>query len=60
MSRKYKIGSFIPYKKDSTIDKELKLDIEVLKSLRHKFNEDKELVSLFSNIIRLLINKLRS
>lgn len=60
MSRKYKIGSFIHYKKDSTIDKELKLDIEVLKSLRHKFKEDKELVSLFSNIIKLLINKLRS
>ena len=59
--KKYKIGSFLPFKKRIENEKEkVRLDLEVVKSLRYKFRDDKELLGLFNGIINILLNKIRN
>lgn len=54
-NRKGKIGRFTPYIKEESEDREkIKLDIEILKSLRYKFKSDNELMFHFDKIINKL------
>lgn len=58
-NRKGKVCRFTPYpneKKEPDLEKEkTRLDIEILKSIRYKFREDKELNGYFDKIIAKLI-----
>lgn len=54
-NRKGKIGRFTPYIKEESEDREkVKLDIEILKSIRYKFKGDNELRFYFDKIINKL------
>lgn len=54
-NRKGKIGRFTPYIKEESEDREkIKLDIEILKSIRYKFKSDNELRFHFDKIINKL------
>ena len=61
-NRRGKVCRFTPYPKEekkSDLEKEkTRLDIEILKSIRYKFREDKELKSHFDSVISKLIKRL--
>lgn len=61
-NRKGKICRFTPYLKDRGKEdqekEKIRLDIEILRSIRYKFREDKELKPHFDIIINKLINRL--
>jgi len=62
-NRKGKICRFTPYpkeKKEPDLEKEkTRLDIEILKSIRYKFREDKELRFHLDSVISKLIKDIR-
>ena len=61
-NRRGKVCRFTPYpkeKKEPDPEKEkIRLDIEILRSIRYKFREDKELKSHFDKVISKLIKRL--
>lgn len=60
-NRRGKVCRFTPYPKEKAKDPEkgkIRLDIEILRSIRYKFREDKELKSHFDSIISKLIKRL--
>jgi len=61
-NRRGKVCRFTPYpkeKKEPDPEKEkTRLDIEILRSIRYKFREDKELKSHFDKVISKLIKRL--
>jgi hypothetical protein len=63
-NRKGKVCRFIPYQKEEKpkddLEKEkVRLDIEILRSIRYKFKDDSELKSHFDKIIGKLIKSIR-
>ena len=61
-NRKGKVCRFTPYPKDNKkldLEREkIRLDIEILRSIRYKFKDDNELKSLLDSVISKLIKRL--
>lgn len=56
MARGNKICRFTPFDNNRDLEKEkIRLDIEILKSLRYKFKEDNEIRFYFDKIINKLL-----
>ena len=54
--RKNKIGRFTPFDNNDDLEKEkVRLDIEILRSLRYKFKDNNEIRFHFDKIINMLL-----